>query len=67
MPEWIVLELGEQKDFSSVTFDGMDYCIWDQVIATKGDQVAWLQWQIDLIQWDTVEAGTFLTWLLKNV
>lgn len=54
VPENIVQAIWDQKDFSSVTFDGIDYCIWDQVIATKDDQVAWLQWQIDLIQKDEV-------------
>lgn len=66
VPEWIVSELGEQRDFSSVQFDGMDYCIDGKVIARKEDQVAWLEWQIDMIQWETVDAWVFLQWLLSH-
>jgi hypothetical protein len=67
VPESFVSMYWYLQDYSQLSFDGMDYCFWDAIIPTKKDKIAWLQWQIDILNGGTIDAREFLESLVNNV
>lgn len=45
--------MGTKVEFSETYYDSSDYCIDDHSIPTKEDAIPWLEWQIDILKWDT--------------